>query len=171
MPSNIEIKFRVEDLDVVETKAAAIADSGPKLLVQEDIFFNVAQGRLKLRKFADGSAELIAYRRTDSETIRESQWHAYVTLDPDRLQNALALTAGQGVTVRKRRTLYLIGQTRVHLDRVDVLGDFVELEVCLTESQSNEAGRVIANDLVDRLGLDSAEKIAVAYADLLTGNL
>jgi predicted adenylyl cyclase CyaB len=171
MPSNIEIKFRVHDLDAVETKAASIADRGPELLVQEDIFFNVARGRLKLRKFADGSAELIAYHRPDSDTIRESQWHAYPTQNPDALQHAISLTAGQSTIVKKRRTLYLIGKTRLHLDRVEDLGHFVELEVVLDENDSLEAGSAIANRLVESLGLDAAEKIAVSYADLLNDKL
>jgi predicted adenylyl cyclase CyaB len=171
MPSNIEIKFRVQDLDAVESKAVPIADHGPEILVQEDIFFNVSHGRLKLRKFADGSAELIAYHRSDSDTIRESQWHAYPTLNPDALQNALALTAGQSTIVRKKRTLYLIGKTRLHLDRVEDLGHFVELEVVLDKKDSHESGVTIANRLVESLGLESAEKIAVAYADLLHNKL
>ena len=169
MPSNIEIKFRVHDLDAVEANAAAIADHGPEILLQEDVFFNVATGRLKLRKFADGSAELIAYHRVDSDSIRESRWYAYATQSPDTLQQALALTAGESVTVKKHRTLYLIGNTRVHLDRVQSLGTFVELEVVLAENQTNEDGSQVANELVQRLGLDSAERIAVAYADLLAG--
>jgi len=167
MPTNIEIKFRVEDLDPIERAAAEHADSGPEILVQEDIFFNVNTGRLKLRKFADGSAELIAYHRNDSDTIRESNWHLYPTNDPDALQHALALTLGQGVTVFKRRTLYLIGNTRVHLDRVDDLGQFVELEVVLSDDDRQEDGVEIANEIVQKLGLGNAEQIAVAYADLL----
>ena len=170
MPSNIEIKFRVEDLNTVETKAAAIADRGPEIMLQEDIFFNVADGRLKLRKFVDGTAELIAYHRSDSNRIRESKWHAYATTNPDALQSALALTIGQSVTVRKHRTLYLVGQTRIHLDRVEDLGSFVELEVVLAQNDTNEAGFVIAQQLVEKLGLLSAEKVAFAYADLLSNN-
>ena len=167
MPTNIEIKFRVDDLDRIERNAAKIADRGPELLIQEDIFFNTNSGRLKLRKFADGPAELIAYHRSDSDSVRESNWHAYATHDPNTLQNALAMTLGQGVTVSKRRTLYLIGITRVHLDRVDELGEFVELEVVLGENDTHERGVEIANDVIDRLELSGAERLAVAYADLL----
>ena len=58
VPTNIEIKFRVADLQPIELAAAEYADSGPELIVQEDVFFNVNSGRLKLRKFADGFAEL-----------------------------------------------------------------------------------------------------------------
>jgi len=167
MPTNIEIKYRVDDLQAIEQRARQHADSGPELLVQEDIFFNANTGRLKLRKFADGAAELIAYHRSDSDSIRESNWHAYPTPDPDGLQNALALTVGQDVTVLKRRTLYLIGTTRVHLDEVESLGQFVELEVVLNDSHSSADGLEIATDIENRLGLQNAEKLAVAYADLL----
>ncbi|QEG21849.1 class IV adenylate cyclase [Mariniblastus fucicola] len=170
MPTNIEIKFRVDDLDRIESNAAAIADRGPELLVQEDVFFNADSGRLKLRKFDDGSAELIAYHRSDSDSIRESRWYAYRTEDPASLQAALAMTVGQGVTVFKRRTLFLVGQTRVHLDRVESLGEFVELEVVLGDNDSQEHGLTIANELAQRLGLESAERISVAYADLLAAN-
>ena len=168
MPTNIEIKFRVDDLESVERNASQIADHGPELLVQEDIFFNVSTGRLKLRKFANGSAELIAYHRSDTDSIRESHWYAYSTQDPDSLQKALALTAGQGVTISKQRTLYLVGQTRIHLDRVEGLGEFVELEVVLADNDTQNRGVEIANDLIERLGLVNAERLAVAYADLLT---
>ena len=167
MPTNIEIKFRVDDLDSIEPIAAKLADHGPELLIHEDIFFNTNSGRLKLRKFADGSAELIGYHRADSDSIRESNWHAYATQDPAVLQNVLSLTLGQGVTVSKRRTLYLIGNTRVHLDRVDELGQFVELEVVLSDQDTKERGIEIANDLIERLGLADAEKLSVAYADMI----
>ena len=167
MPKNIEIKFRVDDLGAVEQKAAAIADDGPQLLVQEDVFFHTVQGRLKLRKFADQPAELIAYHRIDSTDVRQSNWHCCPVEDPDALQKALTLTIGQGVTVRKNRVLYLVGKTRVHLDRVEQLGDFVELEVVLANGDTEQMGQSVANDLIERLGLVDAGRVSVAYADLI----
>ena len=71
------------------------------------------------------------------------------------------------VTVNKRRTLYLIGQTRIHLDSVDRLGKFVELEVVLDDDQTTEQGILIADNLIVSLGLENAERISHAYADLL----
>lgn len=170
MPTNIEIKLRVEDLEdleAVEAKAANVADSGPEVLIQEDVFFNVPNGRLKLRKFASGTAELIAYHRSDSAEVRESSWLASPIVDPDSFQQAMAMTAGVGVTVRKHRTLYIVGNTRVHLDRVEQLGDFVELEVVLDTDDDHEVARQIADDLIKQLGLEAASRVSVAYADLL----
>jgi adenylate cyclase len=167
MASNIEIKLRVADLNAVAEKAIPLANHGPELIRQEDVFFNATAGRLKLRLFDDGRGELIGYRRSDSESIRESQYHRYLTDDPPSLRKSLSMTLGEGITVRKERTLFLIGQTRIHLDRVESLGNFVELEVVMQEGETTEQGIAIANDLLRKLGLDSAERIAVAYADLL----
>lgn len=170
MPSNIEIKLRVDDLTTVESKAAALANYGPELLVQTDTFFNVPTGRLKLRQFDDGKSELIAYQRSDSATVRESKWSRYLidsAQSAEELRETLAMATPPTVIVHKRRTLYLIGQTRVHLDRVDQLGDFVELEVVLNNEQTTAQGTSIANGLITSLGMKNAERISHAYADLL----
>ena len=170
MPSNIEIKLRVDNLSDVESKASALADHGPELLIQTDTFFDVPTGRLKLRRFADGKSELIAYLRSDLDDARESKWSRY-QIDSaavaNQLKETLAMVAPETVTVGKRRTLYLIGQTRVHLDAVDGLGEFVELEVVLKDNQTQEQGVAIAEDLIVSLGLQNAESIAQSYADLL----
>ena len=167
MPSNIEIKFRVDDLGAIELKAAVLADQGPELLVQTDTFFDAPAGRLKLRQFEDGKSELIAYLRSNSDSVRESKWSRYSTEAAERLMETLAMVIPQTVTVHKRRTLYLIGQTRVHLDSVDQLGEFVELEVVLQNEQTKEEGTSIATGLIASLGLQDAERVPHAYADLL----
>jgi adenylate cyclase class IV len=68
--------------------------------------------------------------------------------------------------VRKRRWLLLVGTTRIHLDRVERLGDFMELEVVLHEGQSDENGRAIAERLMQQLGLADASRLAGAYLNL-----
>jgi len=170
MPTNIEIKFQVADLSAIESEAAKLANHGPELLVQTDTFFDVPSGRLKLRQFDDGKAELIAYLRSDSDSVRESKWsrHTIESTDAaDALKETLAMVVPQTVTVHKRRTLYLIGQTRIHLDRVEQLGEFVELEVVLNSDQTDNEGTIVADELIAALGLESAERIAVSYSDLL----
>ena len=170
MPTNIEIKLQVDDLSAIESQAAKLADHGPELLVQTDTFFDVPTGRLKLRQFENGTAELIAYLRSNSDSIRQSKWSRYSTDSADsaqQLKETLAMVVPETVTVNKRRTLYLIGQTRIHLDSVDRLGKFVELEVVLDNDQTTEQGILIADNLIVSLGLENAERISHAYADLL----
>jgi len=79
------------------------------------------------------------------------------------------LSAALGVVgvVRKRRTLYLIGPTRVHLDEVEGLGDFVELEVVLQPDQDVSDGVATAEDLMQKLGIRPTQLIEKAYIDLL----
>jgi adenylate cyclase class IV len=57
-------------------------------------------------------------------------------------------------------------RTRVHLDRVEGLGDFMELEVVLREGQSDAEGQQTAEDLMSRLGLANAPRLGGAYLDL-----
>ena len=167
VPTNFEIKFRVANLGEVQQKASQLASSGPTELVQEDVFFPVSKGRLKLRKFDDGNAELIAYDREDSSDVRQSKWFAYPTADANQLEAVLVESLGKGIVVRKNRTLYLVGSTRIHLDTVDELGTFVELEVMIEKGLSVGEAKAVADGLIDDLGLDRCERISVAYADLL----
>lgn len=69
--------------------------------------------------------------------------------------------------MRKHRTLFMVGRTRVHLDKVEGLGDFLELEVVLAEDEANEAGVSIAHDLLEKLGISRHQLIEDAYVDLL----
>ena len=69
--------------------------------------------------------------------------------------------------VRKTRHLYFVGRTRIHLDRVEGLGDFLELEVVLTEEDSIEGGEVEAHRLMEPLGVLSEDLVPDAYVDLL----
>jgi adenylate cyclase class IV len=61
----------------------------------------------------------------------------------------------------------MVGQTRVHCDTVEGLGDFAELEVVLEDNQSVEDGQLIADDLMEKLGIDKTKLIKCAYMDLL----
>jgi adenylate cyclase len=145
-----------------------LADEGPVILEQEDTFFFCRHGRLKLRQFADAEeAELIFYERPASTGPKESNYIVHRTTDPLRLRAVLAASLGIRGLVRKRRTLYLIGPTRVHLDRVDRLGDYVELEVVRRPDETTGDGVAIANDLMHKLGIPSEGLLEKAYIDLL----
>jgi predicted adenylyl cyclase CyaB len=166
MPRNIEIKARIDSVDALLTRARALADGEPELIEQDDTFFVVPQGRLKLRRFADGSAELIHYHRPDTGEAKASDYVRVPVPDPDALHAALARACGELGRVRKRRLLLRVGNTRVHLDRVDGLGDFMELEVVLRDGQTDAEGRQTAEALMSQLGLADAPRLGGAYLDL-----
>jgi predicted adenylyl cyclase CyaB len=130
-------------------------------------FFQCETGRLKLRVGADSGGELIFYQRTNQLEPRESFYLRSAVDAPDVLREILTLAYGQLGRVRKRSTLFLVGRTRVHLDRIETLGEFLELEVVLAEGEPSEAGIREAENLLKQLGISRAQLIAPAYIDLL----
>jgi len=170
MARNVEIKARLRDAAEVARvtgRALVLADHGPELIEQDDTFFACAEGRLKLRVFADGRGELIAYQRPDANGPRSSDYVIAPSDAPAVLRDALARSLGVSGRVVKRRTLFLVGRTRVHIDRVNGLGDFLELEVVLRDDEPDAQGESEALRLLERLGIDAAALIAGAYVDLL----
>ena len=167
MARNIEIKARVADMPALAARAAAIADSGPVEIPQDDTFFGCENGRLKLRVYADGRGELIFYRRPDADGPKVSFYVLSPTESPDTLREALALANGQEGRVVKHRTVFMVGRTRVHLDRVQGLGDYLELEVVLADDESPDDGVREAHALMARLGIAADSLVTGAYHDLL----
>lgn len=170
MPSNIEIKARLDGeraLACIAERAAALGADGPRFIEQDDTFFRCANGRLKLRAFGDGGGELIFYRRADAAGPKESFYVLAPVADCGPLREALTLAYGQAGRVRKRRELWLAGRTRVHLDRVEGLGPFLELEVVLRDGEAAAAGEDEAHRLLDALGVAPAQLVEGAYVDLL----
>lgn len=167
MPRNIEVKARIASVASLAPFVAAIATAGPTELFQDDTFFACDGGRLKLRAFSPSSGELIFYRRPDRPGPKESFYVRSPVGDPDSLRETLALAYGITGRVIKERTLFLVGRTRVHLDRVRDLGDFLELEVVLHDGEAAEVGVREAHELLARLGVDSGQLIDRAYIDLL----
>lgn len=170
MNRNIEIKARVPNaarFSAMIERAEGLADNGPTVIHQDDTFFNCQHGRLKLRKFSESDGELIYYDRPDSIEPEESQYIVSPTATPDSLRQALSLSLGIRGSVRKRRVLYLVGQTRIHFDDVEDLGKFIELEVMLQPEQNRTEGVRIANDLMSNLGIEKTSLVDKAYIDLL----
>jgi len=168
MARNIEIKARVAALAELEARVAAVADDGPVHIAQDDTFFHCPAGRLKLRVFADGTGELIFYRRADAVGPRASHYRRVPVAAPDALRLALGEAYGEAGQVRKQRRLYLAGRTRIHLDDVEGLGSFLELEVVLADGEPEAAGEAEARALLERLCVDLSQLEPHAYVDLLT---
>lgn len=167
MARNVEIKARMNDRAQVLTHLLPLATSGPSEISQDDTFFKTTSGRLKLRDFGDGTGELIYYERADEAGPKASFYVRSPTTEPDTLRQALTLAHGQIGRVRKQRTLYLIGRTRVHLDQVVDLGDYLELEVVLADHEVDASGTQEAQDIMAALGIASTSLVQGAYLDLL----
>ena len=166
MARNIEIKAHIESVEALIQKAAAIASEGPIEILQDDTFFRCENGRLKLRVLAPDKGEIIFYRRANEHGPKESFYLRSPTSAPEAMRNALSAAYGTIGRVRKHRTLFLVGRTRVHLDRVEDLGHFLELEVVLADDEPPEAGVREARSLMEKLGIQPSQLIEGAYLDL-----
>lgn len=167
MARNIEIKARVSDFATIRLNAAKFASSPPVEIRQDDTFFQCDRGRLKLRAFVDGTGILIFYRRPDAQGPKESFYELSKTNEPDALRDTLSLAYGQIGRVRKHRTLFLRGRTRIHLDIVEGLGEFVELEVEMGAGETTQDGVREAYDVMSELGIHESQLVEGAYLDLL----
>jgi predicted adenylyl cyclase CyaB len=167
MPSNIEIKARARDFPELQRRARSLSDTSGEVIQQEDTFFATSQGRLKLRVLAPDRAQLIYYSRPDQHGPKRSDYHIFETSDPKNLMITLTLAYGVRGRVRKTRHLFLVNQTRVHLDDVEGLGQFVELEVVMRPDQSDRQGQAIADDLMNKLGIEQGDLLEGAYMDLI----
>ena len=175
MPRNIEIKARIAspaDAAALRQRALALATAPEQQLEQHEeavvlLELLLGRGRLKLRQFADGSAELIHYQRADEAGAKASDYVRVPLVDGGACREALARGLGLLGRVKKRRSVVMVGRTRVHLDAVEGLGDFMELEVVLREGEPDAAGQAEAEALMQALGLADAPRLAGAYLDLL----
>jgi predicted adenylyl cyclase CyaB len=167
MARNIEIKARTPDLAALRKRVAAMSDSGPELLVQRDTFYAVPKGRLKLRQFGDGTAELIYYERPDKIGPKTSRYTRTKIADAASMRELLGQILETKAVVSKRREVFLADRTRIHLDEVDDLGTFMELEVTLTENEMDSDGQRTAFVLMERLGVRQEDLVEQAYVDLL----
>jgi adenylate cyclase class IV len=134
---------------------------------QIDTFFVATRGRLKVRAFADGAGELIAYERSDERGPKQSTYSRVECHDATALSEALARALPVRGVVVKRREVFLAGRTRIHLDVVEDLGSFVELEVVLGADESPEHGHQEARDLMTSLQIPATALVPEAYIDLL----
>lgn len=172
MARNIELKAHARAFDELRERAAALADDAPLIFRQQDFFYDVPRGRLKLRQFDDGTpAELIFYQRDDRDGPKASYYSRSPVTNADAMHALLAQALSTRGIVTKERHVYLTGRTRIHLDRVDGLGDFIELEVVLAPDDNEEDGAAEAHALFKQLGVAQADLVAVAYVDLLDDGL
>jgi predicted adenylyl cyclase CyaB len=169
VPRNVEIKARLADREATRALVMALVPRRHEKLAQLDTFFRVPRGRLKLRKLGPARGELIYYERDDAAGPKLSRYAISACENPDELAALLGEALGVRGEVAKERDVYLVGQTRIHVDSVQGLGDFLELEVVLGDAETAEHGEAIARDLLRALAVPEEALVAGAYADLLFG--
>lgn len=172
---NYELKVRLPASAATEAwlpfpqRLAALDAKAGLLLQQTDIYFAVPQGRLKLRQTTGGpdgpDSELIHYQRADQASIRASDYTRTELADPLTTARELAEQWGIRAVIRKTRGLYLWRHSRIHLDTVEGLGRFVEIET-VDQGQGDAAALAEAQELAAALTLDSYPVESKSYVDL-----
>ena len=169
MPTNIELKSRLDSIPAAED---AIRRAGAVMMAtlhQVDTYFKVAHGRLKLREFPDRPAELIAYHRADEGSLRPSLYQVTpITLaDAAGLRQSLEGTLGVKVVVGKVRRLWVYQTVRIHLDEVEGLGSFVEIESLVLPEVPQEMAVSLAHEVWAMLPVCPEQRITGSYSDLM----
>jgi adenylate cyclase class 2 len=167
---NHELKARCSDLAAAEAAAAGLGGWDAGTLIQRDTYFHVPHGRLKLREITPhggpATAELIQYHRPDQVEARVSDYVIVPISDAEAMGAALTRALGVRAVVVKARRLYLWRHTRIHLDTVEELGAFIELETVLTDESDAEAQAELARAAA-ALDIRDEDRVAASYVDLL----
>lgn len=168
---NIEIKARVgsdEEFAKRVEIAKSLTNSAGETIVQRDVFFNSQSGRLKLRYLQPpAKSQLVYYDRPDVAGPKLSKFNKIEVDEPEVLEKILSQSNGSKGIVAKTRYLFMYERTRIHLDKVENLGNFMEFEVCLLPEQTIEEGQKVADKLIKEFGIKEEDLMTGAYFDEL----
>src|SRR5579885_1535136 len=162
---NLEAKFRLEDLDAACATALALGYAPSANFIQHDTFFAVAHGKLKLRE-QPPDAWLIHYARSRESALMLSRYEIVPIAAPGRARAMLECALGIIAEVHKSRTLLMRDNVRLHLDRVEGLGDFGEIEAVIAEGDDPEQSRPAVDELIEALRIPREELIEASYFEL-----
>ena len=167
MHINFEFKARHQNISAAEEK---LLQQQPLFVGEDhqvDTYFNVPNGRLKLR---EGTIEhaLIFYERTNVAGAKQSNVTLYQHKPDAALKQILAQSLGIKTVVDKRRKIYFVDNVKFHFDTVDGLGQFVEVEAI------DKDGNIGLEKLKEQcrhyqklLGVVDEDFIAESYSDML----
>lgn len=164
---NIEIKARTSNADFIRKYLLDHGAEFKGIDEQTDTYFNVTQGRLKLR---EGNIErnLIYYNRPDEDGPKQSDFQLFAVDDTNKLRHILTAALGIKVALKKRREIYFIDNIKFHLDSLEGLGNFLEIEA------SNKNHRIQVEKLHEQcnfymkeFGVEEKDLINCSYSDMI----
>lgn len=163
---NLEFKANCDSLDMLRQRLADLQAEHRSTMKQLDTYFNVSQGRLKLREINTHEAELIYYERSDLAESRYSNYQICDIPEPMAFKQIATMALGVKGVVEKQRELWMFGDTRIHLDEVKNLGQFIELETVIhnqTEAEAQAEHQLVK----EALGIKEKDLVSVSYSDLI----
>ena len=166
---NVEIKARCTNPENIRRYLLTNEAEFKGVDKQSDTYFNVPNGRLKLR---EGNIEnnLIFYERTNQSGPKNSHFNLVKVEDARGLKEVLTKSNGVKVVVKKKREIYYISNVKFHIDEVPGLGSFVEIEagnvfVDLSQKELKDQ----CNFYLKEFEIKPEDLIEVSYSDMLMG--
>ena len=168
MKKNLELKVELEDFSDILRNIVSLDVKEAGILYQVDKYFLIGKKRLKLRD-VNGGSQLIYYSRPDTQEPKLSQYYVFKFTNKQRIviEKILSIFFTIKAVVSKKRTLYLYRHTRIHLDKVENLGNFLELETVFNRKDPQYDFYHEHNAVIDTLGLSRYKKIKSSYSDLV----
>ena len=164
---NVEIKARCSSPELIRRVLGERKAIFRGIDRQIDTYFNVSQGRLKLRE-GDIEHSLVHYDREDEAGPRKSIVTLYRTVANSALKEVLTNSLGVLVVVEKRREIYFIDNIKFHIDTVEQLGTFVEIEAIDSDGTiGQEALKRQCEEFMKLFGIRSVELIHNSYSDMI----
>ena len=165
----MELKAKVEDLDVVRQKLTILGAQREGTFRQIDVYFNIPKGRLKLREVEDSNkAELIYYERENIAGPKKGDVFILKTKEGKIFKNLLKKILETRIIVEKIREIYRYQGTQIHLDTVEKLGTFVEFErKTPADAQAIKKNRQILEKLMEELRINPENLEKLSYSDLI----
>ena len=164
---NVEIKARCKDPDTIRQYLVTNKAEFKGTDQQSDTYFNVPNGRLKLR---EGNIEnnLIFYERANQSGPKNSHFNLVKVEDAKGLKEVLTKSNGVKVRVKKTREIYYINNVKFHIDEVPGLGSFIEIEagnvfVDLSQHELKQQ----CDFYLQEFKIEQEDLVEVSYSDLL----
>ena len=163
MPRNLELKVPCNSFNKIKKLLAEINADYIGELIQKDIYYKIENGLLKLR-IENGEQSLIKYTRDETGKDRWSDFQVIKFSDRDA-EEFLKDIFNIETIVEKTRLVYIFDNTRVHLDKVKDLGNFLELETLVLNGLDDAKKRF--TDIINKLELDLNSRIKNSYKILI----
>jgi len=164
MAKNLELKLKVESHEPILRAIEKIGAEHTATLKQTDTYFEIDSGLLKLREF-DGKNELIKYLRNEAGGERWSDYQV-LKIKGENVKEFFVSLFPVETVVKKVRELYLYDNTRIHLDTVESLGTFIELETLVISGDEADAKKRF-DKIVELLELPLNEQLKTSYRNLM----
>ena len=164
---NIELKTKYPDLILAEQNARKLDAIFVWCKKQVDSYYNVSNGRLKLREAEGETIELISYFRDNKYESRESNYHILKVKESEQIKEILTGTIGLLTVVKKNRKLYIYENIRIHLDKVEKLGNFLEFEGVINSPGEISGTKKRLKYLMKYFGIKKKSLVKYSYSDMI----